>query len=137
MDITEKRAIVIHRLTKAKKTLEDAEFLFINKLWNATINRLYYAGYYSAGALLINSGYDIKTDSGVLKMFEKHFVFTGIVNSNFGRVYSKLFELKEDDEFGDLIEFNEVVEVAPLLKSTRQLIQKVEEILSKQYSLYG
>ncbi len=123
--------MALHRMSRAKKTMDELELLSKNERWNAAVNRLYYASFYSVSALLVNSGSKAKTDIGVKKMFEKHFVLTGVISKEAGEFYSKLFKLKEEDEFGPFFEFTEK-EIAPLLQNTRQLISKVESILFKQ-----
>ena len=52
----ERKAVVSLRLDNARQTLEDAKFIANNKLWKAAANRLYYACYYAASALMIRFG---------------------------------------------------------------------------------
>jgi len=45
--------LVPYRLEKARETLEDARILANAGRWNACVNRLYYACFYSVSALLV------------------------------------------------------------------------------------
>jgi len=47
MNSKEKTELVIHKLNKARKTIIEAELLINNKMWNAAVNRIYYACFYA------------------------------------------------------------------------------------------
>ena len=68
MALTDDERIIIvkYRLERAKDTLLDIDVLIKNKRWHAAANRLYYACFYAACALLINNGYNAKTHNGVI-----------------------------------------------------------------------
>lgn len=53
----ERSAIVAYRMEKADVAMEDANQLSEWRRWSAAANRLYYAIYYAATALLINNGH--------------------------------------------------------------------------------
>ena len=57
--------LISYRIQRSEETLSEVDILIRNKLWNTAINRLYYACYYAATALLLK--YDIKatTHTGV------------------------------------------------------------------------
>ena len=48
--------LVLHRMTRANGTLEDARILAKAGRWNACVNRLYYACFYAVSALLVRDG---------------------------------------------------------------------------------
>ena len=48
----DRKAIVKYRLDKAKDTLMDVHIAVQNNRWNNAVNRLYYACFYAAIALL-------------------------------------------------------------------------------------
>jgi len=47
-----------YRLQRASETIQEIEIHLENRLWNTAINRLYYAYYFAATALLLDN--DIK-----------------------------------------------------------------------------
>lgn len=49
-------ALVEYRLERAHNTLEEADYMRNGNYYNAAINRLYYACFYAASALLIAKG---------------------------------------------------------------------------------
>ena len=56
LDSENRKAIVDYRTEKAVLALEDADFLADAGKFNLAANRLYYALYYAASALLISKG---------------------------------------------------------------------------------
>jgi uncharacterized protein (UPF0332 family) len=70
----EKRAIVLLRLNNARQTLEDAKIIANSNLWKAAANRLYYACYYAASALMIKFGFEAKTHAGIIRLLGLHFI---------------------------------------------------------------
>jgi uncharacterized protein (UPF0332 family) len=69
----ERSEYVSRRIANAKKTLEEVDILIENKLWNMSVNRLYYACFYAVTALLYNYDMDTKTHSGAQTLFGQHF----------------------------------------------------------------
>jgi len=61
----ERKAIIKYRLERSNDALLDVKFAIQNKRWNNAANRLYYACYYAAIALLLNDGYVARTHNGV------------------------------------------------------------------------
>jgi hypothetical protein len=50
------KALVAHRLERARETLDEARLLLSAGHGNATVNRLYYACFYAVSALLLADG---------------------------------------------------------------------------------
>ena len=52
--------VVIYRLEKARQTIEQAKTILALGYWEIVANRLYYAAYYAASALLIANSIRVK-----------------------------------------------------------------------------
>ena len=59
----EKRALVTYRMQKAYNTVTEAEDNAKSGHWTLAANRLYYALYYAASALLLSQGFIAHRDS--------------------------------------------------------------------------
>ena len=59
MDEESKKALIEYRMQRAYETLKEARVMKQEAFYSATVNRLYYACYYAAVALLLK--YDIQT----------------------------------------------------------------------------
>lgn len=62
-------AYVCYRLEKAQEVYQAACVLYDASQWNSVINRLYYACFYSASALLLHRHVSAKSHSGVIGQF--------------------------------------------------------------------
>jgi len=77
MKNSEKSDLIAYRLKRATETLHEINFHLENGFWNTAINRLYYACFYAASALLLANDINASTHSGVRQMLGLHFIRTG------------------------------------------------------------
>ena len=85
------RDLINYRLERAKDTILEAEKMAEIEHWNTCTNRLYYACFYAVNALLIANGLFSAKHSGVMGLFNLHFIKTGIIQKSSGRLFKKLF----------------------------------------------
>ncbi|MDR3222891.1 MAG: HEPN domain-containing protein [Methanobrevibacter sp.] len=64
---------------ESEKTFEVAKLLFENGYYGDSINRVYYAMFYAAKALLAKKNIFPKIHKGTVNMFSKEFVKTSII----------------------------------------------------------
>jgi len=105
IDKDKKDAIVAYRLENAQKTLNEIPIHIQNELWSTAINRTYYACYYAVSALLIKSGIEAQTHSGVRRMLALHFTKTEKLSVEWNKFYSILFENRQTSDYADFISF--------------------------------
>ncbi len=118
---------VVYRLDKAKDTLEVAELLIKNSKWNAAVNRLYYACFYAVNALLAKHNIKVKSHSGVKTNFYLHFIKTGKISDEYGKLFSDLFDWRLKGDYGDFFEFTGS-EIIPLIDPVKDFIRVIEQI---------
>ena len=123
----ERNAIVVYRIEKSKNTLAEAEGIANQGYWNAVANRLYYAAYYMATALLIQNGYSAQSHSGVIRLFSMYFIKTQKIPSEYGKILSQLFELRLTGDYDDLYNLDEE-RVKPFVELTAKFIKEVEKL---------
>lgn len=125
------KALIIYRLEKADRTLETAKNVAGND-WDTVANRLYYASYHAVGALLLKfSSKSPKTHSGVKTLFNQHFVKTGLVPSELGVFYAKVFQMRQDADYADLILFLEE-DIKPLIPETEKFINTIKKLIDQK-----
>ena len=61
----EKKAILNYRIQKAEKALVEAKDNSMLGHWNLVANRMYYAVFHMASALLIDKGFSAKSHNGI------------------------------------------------------------------------
>ena len=126
----ERDAVVSFRLQKAKDTLIEAEGITTLCYWNAVENRLYYACYYITSALLIKNNYSAHTHGGIIHLLGLHFIKIGIVSKDAGRLYSKLFELRQTGDYDDLFNLSEE-DIKPLIPLTKNYINELSLLINE------
>ncbi|MEO8112489.1 MAG: HEPN domain-containing protein [Ginsengibacter sp.] len=123
-----KEDYIKYRLAKADETLEAAEVLLRSKLWNSTVNRLYYSCYYAVNALLLQNEILAKSHTGVKSQFFLNFVKSGKIPKELGKLYADLFDARQKGDYNDLYDFEE--QSATLLRDgSVKLILKIKELI--------
>jgi len=126
----ERNAVVLLRLNNARQTLEDAKIIAKNKLWKAAANRLYYACYYAANALMIKFGFEAKTHAGIIRLLGLNFISKHLISEDLGDIYYKLFTLRQKGDYDDWIIVKES-DIIPLLEPAEQFITTIEQIINE------
>jgi uncharacterized protein (UPF0332 family) len=103
--MTEGQAALIHyRLKRAKETLEEAKVMLDSKHFYGAANRIYYACFYAAVALLLTKNLSSGKHSGIIGLFNKHFVKPGDIPKDMGKFYSRMFDNRLESDYGELME---------------------------------
>lgn len=103
LDKESREALIAYRLQRAHDTLSEARLLMDASFFNAAINRLYYACYYAAVALLLKYDYQTQSHKGVKSLLGLHFVSTGLLSMNAGKTFSTLFEKRQSGDYDDFV----------------------------------
>lgn len=104
MNLEERQAFIIHRIEKAEASLKEVKVLYEIGHYSTAASRLYYAAFYSASALLAKEKFEIKTHTGIRNELNRAFVKSGVLSREQGRLYSKLFDLRQLGDYGDVKE---------------------------------
>ena len=124
--------IARYRLERAFETLEEAKLLFDGKKYVGAINRIYYAMFYAINALLILEGYSSSKHSGVMSLFNKHFVRAGIVSKEAGRFFQEMFVFRSKGDYGDFKTFTKE-EAKSALNKCAKYLEELKEALEKSF----
>ena len=119
-----------YRTLKSDEAFEDARLLIENGRWNASVNRLYYSSFYLVSALLFQNKLTAQTHNGVKTNFFLHFVKTDKVSKDLGKLYSSLFDWRQESDYADFIDFNSDT-VSPLLNKVRELNDLLKRLLQE------
>jgi len=119
-----------YRISKSIEIFDDAILLANNQRWNSCINRLYYSSYYLASALLFKNELNAETHNGVKTQLFLNFVKVGILSKEHGKLYSHLFDWRQESDYADFIDFDEET-AKPLLQEVRDLNEKLKDLIQK------
>lgn len=129
-----RRDVVSYRIERAYIALDQAKKnLQINCL-EVTANRLYYAAYYAASALLIAYGIRTKSHEGNISQFGQHFVMTGILSRDLGKFYNHLFQMRLTGDYSDTFGLTEE-DVVPEIQPTEVFINEVTALAKRKLNL--
>jgi uncharacterized protein (UPF0332 family) len=120
--------LVKYRIARSKETLEEATLLANGGFWNAVANRLYYSSYYMVAALLLKNGHPANSHNGVKTIFHKEFVKSERVSLDVGKLYSRLFNLRQKGDYTDFQKFTQE-EIFPFLADVQRFITEIEKII--------
>jgi uncharacterized protein (UPF0332 family) len=127
----EREAIVKIRLQQAKETYAEVSILIDNELWRTATNRLYYACYYAASALMTQYGYQPRTHSGLIGLLGLHFVQTNIISDETAFVLRLLFEMRQKGDYDVWVDIKPQT-ILSLFNPAKDFIETIEKIISNQ-----
>jgi len=120
-----------HRLARAKEAFAEGGHLLTNKGFMGAVNRFYYAAsFYAARALLAVRDLDSSRHSGVISLFQKHFVKPGLVSSDKAKALPRAFEKRQKSDYGD---FSTVTpkEAQTVRHETKAFLEECERVLER------
>ena len=130
LDEESKKALVAYRLERAYSTLKEADVMRREGFYNATVNRLYYACYYAAVALLLKNDIQTQTHNGVKTMLGLHFVSTGKLSVRMGKTFGTLFEKRHSGDYDDFVYCDKEL-VDALFPQAEDFIDAVRDLIDK------
>jgi len=117
-----------YRLQRASDTLNDARLLAENERWNSSINRLYYSCFYAVSALLYFHSIEAKTHKGVRIKFMSEFIKTGLFDKEYGKLFSDLFDWRQEGDYSDFVSFDKDLTL-PLIDKSEEFIALIRKFL--------
>lgn len=120
--------LISYRIQRSEQTLSEVDILIRNELWNTAINRLYYACYYAAIALLLKYNVKATTHTGVRQMLGQHFIKTGKISKELGKIFTDLFDKRHSSDYDDFLEITreDVIELQPAAKA---FVIRIKELI--------
>ena len=126
MTIENREDYIKYRFRRAVESFEEALILADNEKWNTVVNRLYYACFYAVNALLLKHHIDTKTHDGTRTQFGFHFIKAGKIDKVYGKLFTKLYDLRQKGDYGDLFDFDEKIG-RPLIEQVKDFIGEIEK----------
>lgn len=126
----ERSTIVALEIEKAKRTFAEAEMLKQGEFWNGVASRLYYAVFHAVNALLIHDRHQVNTHNGANAMFSLHYVKTGILDAEYGRLYNQLQTMRKESDYNCAYDVDPE-ELKERMEPARRLIESIEKLLGQ------
>lgn len=120
---------VKYRIERAYQSLKEAKDNVDLGNWNLAVNRLYYASFYMAIALILSTGDNAKSHNGVFNVISMNYIATGILNKKAGILYRRLFSMRQSGDYDDLFDWTEE-DVLPLINPVEELIGTLHKFIN-------
>ena len=130
MTTEEKKEYIRYRLESADKTFQAAKLLAENKFFNSAVNRLYYAVFYAVNALLVNEGINTQSHSGIRSQFSLHFIKTGRLSKEFGKLFAQLYDWRQKSDYETMVDFSSE-SVNSLFDPVLEMITEIETVVNR------
>ena len=124
----ERKIIVGLEYEKVCKTFSQIDGLSKLGYWDTVANRLYYAVFHAVSALLINDGHQVNTHRGTISIFGQHYVRTGIMSQEDGRLYSDLQIMRNSSDYNCSYDTTRE-EIEPKIEQACKLIKKIGKLV--------
>ena|SRR5260221_76719 len=126
----ERKALSNLRLTRARQHLKSARDLLAHEDFADSISRSYYAVFQAARAVLATEQLESRKHSGVIALFNQHFVKTEKLDKQLGVILKNARRHRELADYSDLAEFVRE-DAEEQLKDAEFFIVKIEKFLDE------
>lgn len=131
LDSEARNELMEYRLTRAQDTIREADYNASGEYYNAAVNRLYYACYYAASALMLSEHLETATHSGIKSMIGLKFVKTGKLEPKYGRIYQQLFENRQSGDYEDFVYCDKEL-YNELRPQAQEFITRITQLITKK-----
>lgn len=131
LDDETRAAIISYRMERAYSTLNEADLLYKNGYFNTAVNRLYYACYYAAVALLLSHGIESGTHNGVKTQLSMHFVRNGKLSIEHSTTFGLLFDKRHSSDYSDFA-YCDAALVEMLRPRAEAFIEAIEKLMKEE-----
>ena len=128
----ERKALSLARLKRSRQHLKSARDLLRNDDYADSISRSYYAIFQSARALLAINGLDNRKHSGVVSLFNRHFIMAGKLDKHWAVVLKDARRSREMADYTEIAEFSrqdaeeQIADAEAFVLAVENLIAKME-----------
>ena len=99
MDHTTKHTYIAAHLERARDALETARDNMTHGHWRGAVNRAYYAVFHAVSAALLWLDIERARHAGVQAGFGEFLIKSGIIEAEFGRIYNRVRQLREMQDY--------------------------------------
>lgn len=132
----ELEALARHRLARSREALAEGEQLLRSGASTGAVNRFYYAAFHAARSLLALREVDSARHSGVISLFQTHFVKTGVMSPDVAKAFPRSFEKRQNADYAD---FSRVTpeEAAAVAGEVRAFVEECARLLDRLIASEG
>ncbi|RZD17478.1 MAG: HEPN domain-containing protein [Candidatus Acididesulfobacter diazotrophicus] len=118
----EKEALIKYRMDRANETIVEAKQAYESGHLNLAVNRIYYACFYSAEALMLTRDFSTNNHGRLKGEFNKVFVHSGLIDKKYFATLDTAFKDRQNGDYGDFVKFNK--------EAVKSSLEKAEEFVT-------
>lgn len=122
------RELIKVRLEKAEEDIKTAEELLSLKRYRAVVNRAYYALFGITTAVLLTKKIERSKHSGVEAAFNQHFIKTGIIEIEYGKIFDYVRKKREECDYTAKSTIDRET-AEKIVKDSKKFIKRIKEYL--------
>ena len=123
--------IVCYRMEAAKSFIPEIESHIKNGFFNTAMNRMYYACFSAASALLIHCHVDgAKTHEGVRHLFCKHFIADKTFGKQWSKFYTDVYNCRAAADYEDFTYYHEE-DCMEMFPPTREFVNMIANYIEQ------
>jgi len=126
----ERKELIQYRMSNGEEKLRSAKILLENGQFKDSASRSYYAMFSVARALLVIKNLNSTRHSGIISLFNQHFVKTGLVDRTCGRILMNAREIREKGDYGDFYLVSKK-EAEAQLKNAEIFIEEIRRVIER------
>ena len=119
---------ISEELLHADICIKSAKLNLEHDIIDACVNRMYYAVFHAARALVLSKDIVPKSHKGVYTMLSKEFVATGTVSKEMGKMYFSLMDMRATADYGYFASLTEE-EVLTYLPQVEAFVARAKALL--------
>jgi len=118
-------------MKRAYEMLEVAQHNLNDGYNHTAVNRAYYAIFNAANALLSTKGLTRSKHSGVIAAFRQHFIKTGEIEAEYGRIFGQLLDDRNISDYV-IVEELEAEQASLDLEEAKRFVERVDTYLKAE-----
>ncbi|MDO4957681.1 MAG: HEPN domain-containing protein [Prevotellaceae bacterium] len=130
MSLSEQQRMDLVKLywEKYEDTWTELELSIKAAKWNMAANRLYYSLFHATTALFVKDGHKVGTHRGTKAAIGEHYVLTGKMSAEHGRLFAQLSSLRDKADYDVIFKASEN-EILLYVEQAKNFILRVKELL--------
>jgi len=123
--------LIRYKISRAEETLDEARVMLQTSHPYGAANRIYYACFYVVTALLLTKSLSSSKHSGVIALFNRHFVKPGLISVDMAKFYSRMFDNRLESDYADWVEV-EKQDIQEELVHSEEFVNAIIALIKKQ-----
>ena len=124
----QRKALIEYRSEQAQSAIKEAEILIDNRMFRASVNRIYYGMFYMVLALALKHEFETSKHGQLIGWFNKNFIKDGLISTKYGRMLKDAFDYRQKGDYATFTEFL-IDEVIEMHKNMKDFITEREKLL--------